>query len=99
MDRLTFCDHCSPFIAIKTLNRVAKDHASNNEMIIGTIRENFYVDDYLDSATDKEEMIRKPKDVKTVLNAKQLGNVNDNESFLGIRSQSTELKLTLHLVK
>ena len=38
-------------------------------MIINTIRENFYVDDYLDSAPDEEEIIRKAKNAKVVLAA------------------------------
>ena len=49
-------------------------------MIINTIRENFYVDDYLDSAPDEEEMIRKAKNVKAVLAAGDfdLGKWNSN---------------------
>ena len=48
MDRLTFGDRCSPFVAIATTRRIAADH-TENPVITKAITENLYMDDYLDS--------------------------------------------------
>ena len=69
MDRLTFGDCCSPFIALKTIRKVAEDHGEGKKAAVRAIHKNFYVDDYLDSAETENEMIKRAKDVATILSA------------------------------
>ena len=49
IDRLTFGDASSPFIANLTLRRTADDYEKGHQRAVEAIYENFYVDDYLDS--------------------------------------------------
>lgn len=51
MDRVTFGVRCSPFVAIRTMWRVADDAGASMADVAQAVRRNFYVDDYLGSAT------------------------------------------------
>jgi len=69
MTRITFGVNCSPFVAIRTTWRTAEeaDPAFKFKCVEETIKKNIYVDDYLDSAPDEEEGIRRAQMVTTVL--------------------------------
>ena len=67
MDRLTFGDGASPFVAMATLHRTAQDYGGTDQRAISAIRENFYIDDYLDSFDSPEEAIRVGESVKRIL--------------------------------
>ena len=67
MDRLTFGDGASPFVAMATLHRTAQDYGGTDQRAISAIRENFYMDDYLDSFDSPEEAIRMGGSVKRIL--------------------------------
>ena len=69
MDRLTFGDGSSPFVALKTIRRVAADHGAGKEDAVRTIHRNLYVDDYLDSAKSVEEAVKRATDVRDILAA------------------------------
>ena len=67
MNRLTFGDGPSPFVAIKTLLKTAFDFGNGRERAVSAIKNNFYVDDYLDSFDTAEEAIEFGNQVKTIL--------------------------------
>ena len=60
MDRLSFGDKCSPFVAISVVHRVADDYGQDRSLTeaANAIRENFYVDDYLDSSDTTDGAVR-----------------------------------------
>ena len=45
MDRLTFGDGTSPFVAMATLHRTAQDYGGTDQRAVSAIRENFDMDD------------------------------------------------------
>ena len=67
MDRLTFGDCCSPFIAIYVTRKTAEDHGQGRPDAVQAIHNNLYMDDYLDSAKTEEEAIKKALAVKDIL--------------------------------
>ncbi|KFD62110.1 hypothetical protein M514_25712 [Trichuris suis] len=62
MDRVTFGDTCSPFIAISTIMRTAHEFGQGREEA-----NNLYMDDYLDSARTTSEAIARARDVQDIL--------------------------------
>ena len=58
MNRLTFGDAASPFIAMATLHRTAEDYGGGQERACRAIKKNFYMDNYLDSFDSADEAIR-----------------------------------------
>ena len=71
MDRLSFGDKCSPFVAISVVHRVADDYGQDRSLTeaANAIRENFYVDDYLDSSDTTDGTVRLAQDVRDILSA------------------------------
>ena len=71
MDRLSFGDKCSPFVAISVVHRVADDYGQDRSLTeaANAIRENFYVDDYLDSSDTTDGAVRLAQDVRDILSA------------------------------
>ncbi|XP_032782640.2 uncharacterized protein LOC116920627 [Daphnia magna] len=67
MTRVTFGVSCSPFVAIRTMWRVADDAGPEMKAASEAVRNNLYVDDYLGSARSQEEAISVTKAVTTVL--------------------------------
>ena len=67
MNRLTFGDGASPFVAIITLHKTAEDYGEDRARAITAIKENFYMDDYLDSFDTTEEAIQVGKEIKNIL--------------------------------
>ena len=67
MDRLTFGDKCSPFVAIHTLRRTALDYGEGDEEVVKAIRDNTYVDDWLESRKSVPEAVTVAKKVTAVL--------------------------------
>ena len=49
MNRLSFGDAASPFVAMSTLHRTADDYGKGHKRACRAIRDNFYMDDLLDS--------------------------------------------------
>ena len=66
MNRLTFGDAASPFVAMATLHRTAEDYGGGQERACRAIK-NFYMDDYLDSFDSADEAIRVGRCVKDIL--------------------------------
>ena len=64
MNRLTFGDAASPFVAMATLHRTAEDYGGGQERACRAIKKNFYIDDYLDSFDSADEAIRVGRCVK-----------------------------------
>ena len=64
MNRLTFGDAASPFIAMATLHRTAEDYGGGQERACRAIKKNFYMDKYLDSFDSADEAIRVGRCVK-----------------------------------
>ena len=67
MDRLTFGDTCSPYVAIETVRRVATDHGQGEPEAVDAILKKLYMDDYLDSTPTVEEAITRAKTVQRIL--------------------------------
>uniref|UniRef100_A0A5S6Q5Z7 Uncharacterized protein n=1 Tax=Trichuris muris TaxID=70415 RepID=A0A5S6Q5Z7_TRIMR len=67
MDRVTFGDTCSPFIAICTIMRTAHEFGQGREEAVRAIQNNLYMDDYLDSARTTLEAIARARDVQDIL--------------------------------
>ena len=63
MDRLAFGDRCSPYVAISVIHRVAEEYGAEHPEVAKGIKENLYMDDYLDSASTTEEAIEGPNRV------------------------------------
>ena len=55
MTRVTFGVSASPYLAIKTLQRTARDHGAEHPIAAAHIRSSFYVDDLLAGAQTEEE--------------------------------------------
>ena len=69
MDRITFGNCCSPFLAIYATRRAAEDFDNGRTAAVKAIKENLYMDDYLDSAKTEEEAISRAKDVGDILSS------------------------------
>ena len=67
MNRLTFGDAASPFVAMATLHRTAEDYGGGRERACRAIKKNFYMDDYLDSFDSADEAIGVGRCVKDIL--------------------------------
>ena len=66
MNRLTFGDEASPFIAIHTLRKTAEDYGEEKTRAIKAIRQNFYMDDYFDSFDSAKEAIEVGNDIVAI---------------------------------
>ena len=66
MQRLSFGDACSPFIALYTLRKTADDH-SNDDRVKEAIYKHTYMDDWLDSAQTVEEAVGLANEVRETL--------------------------------
>ena len=58
MERLTFGDCCSPFLAIFTVRQTAVNYGEGKETAVKAIKENRYMDDYLDGTRTEEALNR-----------------------------------------
>lgn len=67
MDRLTFGDCCFPFIAVFATRKVAEDYGEEKEETVQAIKENVYVNDYLDSCKSVEDAIERARNVDGIL--------------------------------
>lgn len=67
MTRVTFGVTCSPYVAIRTTWRAADDAGPEMEEAAESVRRNIYVDDYLDSAKELPDGVRRAKAVAGVL--------------------------------
>lgn len=67
MTRLTFGVNCSPYVAIKTTWQAAADAGPGFEDVMKAVKSNFYVDDYLGSASTNEQAVRIATRVQSVL--------------------------------
>lgn len=66
MQRLSFGDKCSPFIAIYTLRRTVDDH-SQDHRVKDAIYNHTYMDDWLDSSENIDQAVSLAKEVRTTL--------------------------------
>ncbi|XP_022817932.1 uncharacterized protein LOC111350544 [Spodoptera litura] len=55
--RVTFGTASAPYLAVKTLQQVAKDEANTNTLVARTINEDFYMDDLLSGTDTVDEAI------------------------------------------
>lgn len=69
MNRLIFGASCSPFVAIQTLHRIADDAGPGRDDAVSAIKENFYVDDYLDSSARLDVAVKRATQVREILAA------------------------------
>ncbi|KHJ40363.1 Tas retrotransposon peptidase A16 [Trichuris suis] len=67
MNRVTFGDTCSPFLAISTIMRTAREFGQGKEEAVRAIKNNLYMDDYLDSAGTISEAIVRAREVRDIL--------------------------------
>ena len=67
MNRLTFGDCCSPFVAVYATRKVAEDYSKGREGAADAIRNRLYMDDYLDSADTVEKAVQRAKEVDDIL--------------------------------
>ena len=65
MNRLSFGDKCSPFVAISVVHRVAEDYGKDHPEATNAIRENYY----LDSTETTDGAVRLAQDVRNILAA------------------------------
>jgi len=63
MDRLPFGDCCSPFVAAFATRKAAEDYGAGKEEAVRAIKENLYMDDYLDSS---EVVVRRAEEVDDI---------------------------------
>jgi len=66
MNRLTFGDHRSPFVAIFATRKTAADFGTGKEEAVKAINKNLFINDYLESAETEEEAIKWAKEVKGI---------------------------------
>jgi hypothetical protein len=64
MNLLSFGEKCSPFVAIATIRRVADDHGAEKPEPVKVIKENMYMDDYLDSTRILDVAVKRERDVR-----------------------------------
>ena len=67
MTRVTFGISSSPFLAIRTLQQIGKDHGEGHPTVQHHIKESFYVDDFLAGAETVEEATDLPWEMREVL--------------------------------
>ena len=67
MTRVTFGISSSPFLAIRTLQEIANDHAKEHPTVQHHIQSSFYVDDFLAGAETVEEAKALPWEMREVL--------------------------------
>ena len=67
MNRLTFGDCCSSFVVVYTTRKVAEDYEEGKEEAAEAIRTRLYMEDYLDSADTVEKVVKKAKEVDSIL--------------------------------
>ena len=66
MNRLSFGDCCSPFIAVYA-TRTAEEFGKGKPEAVYAIQKKLYMDDYLDSGRNAEEAINRAREVQTIL--------------------------------
>ncbi|XP_073944568.1 uncharacterized protein [Choristoneura fumiferana] len=66
--RVTFGTAPAPYLAVKTLQRVATDEGHEQAEAVKIIKEDFYMDDLLSGAATPEEAILVAKEVSNILN-------------------------------
>ena len=108
MNRLTFGDGASPFVAIITLHKTAEDYGEDRARAITAIKENFYMDDYLDSFDTTEEAIQVGKEIQNILSKgdfnltkwisnsveiRKAFNALENEENIDVSSKVDEIKV------
>ena len=108
MNRLTFGDGASPFVAINTLHKTAEDYGEDKARAITAIKENFYMDDYLDSFDTTEEAIQVGKEIQNILSKgdfnltkwisnsveiRKAFNALENEENIDVSSKVDEIKV------
>ena len=59
MQRLTFGDRCSPFVAISVVHRIAEDFKDRLPEAAAAVKQSLYVGDYLDSPDTAAEAIER----------------------------------------
>ena len=92
IDRLTFGDRCSPFVAIKTVQRVANDFGEGKPEAVEALKSKLYMDDYLDSSKEVDEGIRRAKEVQWILRQGDFhlkGWASNSEHFTAAFDQKT----------
>lgn len=67
MNRVTFGDTLSPCIAIRTVHCTAEEYGGGKSVVVRAIKENIYVDDYMNIAASLEETLKLCCDVKNIL--------------------------------
>ncbi|KFD60548.1 hypothetical protein M514_27252 [Trichuris suis] len=67
MNRVTFGDTCSPFLAISTIMLTAREFGQGKEEAVRAIKNSLYVDDYHDSAGTISEAIVRAREVRDIL--------------------------------
>ena len=67
MNRLSFGDCCSPFIAVYATRRTAEEFGKEKPEAVYAIQKKLYMDDYLDSGRNAEEAINRAREVQTIL--------------------------------
>ena len=67
MNRLTFGDCCSPFVAVYTTRKVTEDYEKGKEEAAEAIHARLYTDDCLDSADTIEQAVKKAEEVDSIL--------------------------------
>ncbi|XP_026745741.1 uncharacterized protein LOC113507087 [Trichoplusia ni] len=65
--RVTFGTASAPYLAVKTLQQVAKDEAKNNILVAQTINEDFYMDDLLSGTDSVSEALSLSKELSVTL--------------------------------
>ena len=73
MKRVTFGVSASPYLAVKTLQKIAEDHGGEYPNVTHHIRNSFYVDDFLGGAQTPQEALQLMTDLRRIL---KLGSFN-----------------------
>ncbi|XP_047988499.1 uncharacterized protein LOC125228094 [Leguminivora glycinivorella] len=65
--RVTFGTASAPYLAVKTLQRVAEDEGQQHPVATKTIKEDFYMDDLMSGQDNEEDAIDVAKNVQMIL--------------------------------
>ncbi|XP_022828339.1 uncharacterized protein LOC111357764, partial [Spodoptera litura] len=65
--RVTFGTASAPYLAVRTLHQTADDEGRDQPLAVQSIKENFYMDDWLDGADDTQTAIDMAKTVTKIL--------------------------------
>ncbi|XP_008183743.1 uncharacterized protein LOC103309618 [Acyrthosiphon pisum] len=66
MNRVTFGQKCSPFIAIRTLHKLVDDEASNDEALKSIVHQDLYVDDIVTGTSTLNEALELTQNLITL---------------------------------